>query len=110
MRTESSVRPPSGSATPSSTEALSPQPLFEMQFSLVPARILATAVQIDLFSPLADGAKTAADVAKAARTSERGTRMLLDALAAVNLLAKSDGRYTLRPLAAEFLEIGRAHV
>lgn len=103
MRTEHPGPPSTRSATPSSAAALSPQPLFEMQFTLVPARILTTAVQLNVFSPLADGAKTAADVARVARTSERGTRMLLDALAAINLLAKSDGRYTLSPLAAEFL-------
>jgi len=74
-----------------------------MQFTLVPARILTIGVQLNVFSPLADGAKTAAEIARATRTSERGTRMLLDALTAVNLLAKSDGRYTLSPLAAEFL-------
>ena len=111
MRTHSPTRRSSGSSTsaPAPTRTASrssvpnPQPIFEMQFSLVPARILATAVQLELFSRLADGAKTVAEVARAAHTSERGTRMLLDALAAIQLIAKSNGRYRLSPLAAEFL-------
>jgi ubiquinone/menaquinone biosynthesis C-methylase UbiE len=46
-------------------------------------------------------------VAQAVDASERGIRMLLDALTALELLSKDDGRYDLTPLSAEYLVRGR---
>jgi ubiquinone/menaquinone biosynthesis C-methylase UbiE len=74
-----------------------------MAFSFIPARILTTALQLGVFSHLAAGKKTAEEVARAAAASERGMRMLLDALAACQLLTKRDAHYELTPLAARFL-------
>jgi ubiquinone/menaquinone biosynthesis C-methylase UbiE len=74
-----------------------------MWFSYAPSCVLGAAVQLDVFSHIAAGSSTAAEVARAAGATERGTRMLLDALTGFELLTKQDDHYTLAPLAAEFL-------
>ena len=91
--------------TPMPTQAalLDPAPLMQMSFSFAAARILSTAVQLDIFSYIAAGAQTASEIAQAARASERGTRMLLDALRGFELLTKHKDAYALSPLAARFL-------
>ena len=66
--------------------ALDPQQLMQMSMSFTSSRILSAAVRLDVFTPLAAGPKTAAAVAKVVGASERGTRMLLDALTALQLL------------------------
>jgi ubiquinone/menaquinone biosynthesis C-methylase UbiE len=77
--------------------------LLEMQFAMAPTRVLSASVQLGIFSHIADGNTTAQEIAKAAGASERGTRMLLDALAAFRLVNKSDGHYELTPLSSQFL-------
>jgi ubiquinone/menaquinone biosynthesis C-methylase UbiE len=74
-----------------------------MGMSYTSSRILAAAVRLNVFAPLAAGPGTAADVARAAGASERGTRMLLDGLIALQLLTKDGGRYRLTPSAARYL-------
>ena len=80
-----------------------PQAIFQIYFGMLPGRALATAVQLDIFSPLADGPRDAAAVAAAIKASPRGVRMLLDAMASMRLLSKSDGGYALTPLARAHL-------
>ena len=77
--------------------------LMQMNFSFAPARILTTALQLGVFSHLAAGHSTTADVARAADSSERGTRMLLDALVGFHLLSKDGDNYTLTPHARQYL-------
>jgi ubiquinone/menaquinone biosynthesis C-methylase UbiE len=75
-----------------------PQSLLQMHFAMMPARVLAVGVQLDVFSRLAEGNDTVPALAAAIGASERGLRMLLDALTALGLLAKPEGRYALTPL------------
>jgi ubiquinone/menaquinone biosynthesis C-methylase UbiE len=75
----------------------------QMSFSFAPSRILSAAVQLDIFSKISAGAQTASEIAKAADASERGTRMLLDALRGFELLTKHKDAYTVSPMAAKFL-------
>jgi ubiquinone/menaquinone biosynthesis C-methylase UbiE len=77
--------------------------IMQMAFSHAPARILSSAVQLGLFSPLAEGKQTAQEIASAAGASERGVRMLLDALVGFQLLNRTGERYELTPLAAKHL-------
>jgi ubiquinone/menaquinone biosynthesis C-methylase UbiE len=85
-----------------STE-IGPEQLMQMGMSYCTSRTLSTGVKLDMFSHLASGPATAADVARAASTSERGMRMLLDALTALQLLTKSGGRYALTAPSERFL-------
>jgi SAM-dependent methyltransferase len=50
-------------------------------------------LKFDVFSHIAAGKKTAPEIAVAAGASERGMRMLLNALVGLELLAKREGRY-----------------
>jgi len=88
------------------TNAQTPSPLeqiMQMNFSFAPACVMTAALRLGVFSHLAAGKSTAAEIAQAAESSERGTRMLLDALAGFGLLTKSGGRYELTPHARQYL-------
>jgi ubiquinone/menaquinone biosynthesis C-methylase UbiE len=80
-----------------------PQRLQQMHFSFAAERVLSTSLKFNVYSHIAAGKKTAAEIAAAAGASERGMRMLLDAAAALELLVKREGRYELTPDAARYL-------
>ena len=82
---------------------MNPEVLHQLHFSFVPSRVLTMGLRFDVFSHIASGKKTTEAVARAARASERGTRMLLNSLAALGLLAKRQERYGLAPIAARYL-------
>ncbi|NLX55027.1 MAG: methyltransferase domain-containing protein [Planctomycetaceae bacterium] len=67
--------------------------------------ILAAAVDLDLFERLVPGARTAAEVAAAAGTDVRATTIVLDALAAVDLLVKQGDRYRVAAEYAPYLSV-----
>jgi SAM-dependent methyltransferase len=67
--------------------------LHQAHFSFAPERVLSTSLKFDVFSHIAAGKKTAPEIAAAAGTSERGMRMLLNALVGLELLAKCEGSY-----------------
>lgn len=64
---------------------------------------LKAAIDLDVFTAVDEGARTAMDVARRTGASERGTRILCDFLTIVGLLSKSNGSYALAPDAAAFL-------
>lgn len=82
---------------------LSPQALMEMSFSFAPSRVLSAALQLAVFSHIAAGKKSVAEIAQAAEASERGMRMLLDALVPLQLLTREGDAFELTPMAAEYL-------
>ena len=74
------------------------------------SRILLTAVRLGLFAVIGrSGPAAAAEVADASGTDPRACGMLLDALCALDLLEKRDGRYLVPPDRTEFLVPGGAH-
>lgn len=84
-----------------------PQPSPELFFETVnayqrPAAIKA-AVELDLFTALGEGQKTAQELASACAASERGVRILCDYLVIIGFLTKADGRYGLTQDSAVFL-------
>jgi len=56
---------------------------------------LRAAVELDVFGPLADGAKTAEQVAQQIGAHSRGVELLLDALVGLELVSRHEGRYRL---------------
>jgi ubiquinone/menaquinone biosynthesis C-methylase UbiE len=82
---------------------MTPEQLMQMSMSYTASRILAAGVQLDVFAHVAAGRPTAAEIARASGASERGLRMLLDALAALQLLTKSGGGYQLTPASRQYL-------
>lgn len=67
------------------------------------AKQLFEASRIGLFAALADGDRSAAQLAGATGVSERIARILADAMAAKGLLVRAEGRYALQPDAAAYL-------
>lgn len=58
------------------------------------AQVLCTAQRVDLFRTLAAAPLTSEELAQRMDCSERGTRILCNALSALGLLRKKDGRYS----------------
>lgn len=67
------------------------------------SRILLTAAELDLFTLLAAGPLDAEEIARRLGAKLRGLNILLDALAALGLLSKSDGRYACPAETARYL-------
>jgi predicted O-methyltransferase YrrM len=66
------------------------------------SRILLTAVELDLFSAVGQGA-TAAEAASRLQTDERATEMLMNALVALQMLQKEKDVFSNTQLAAQYL-------
>jgi (2Fe-2S) ferredoxin/precorrin-6B methylase 2 len=73
-----------------------------------PSRVLLTAVELDLFTAVGDGA-SATEVATRLRTDPRATEALLNALVALGLLEKGEERFRNGEWAASFLGAGALH-
>src|SRR5437764_1164127 len=61
------------------------------------------AVQLDVFTTIAQGNKTVADIAKALKVPKRGLERLLDALVGVGYLTKRGTQFGLTPVSDTFL-------
>ena len=88
---------------PGMPQTPSEQMIMQLGMSFIPSRVLAVALQFEFFSHIGSGRETASEIAAAARASERGTAMLLDALVGLELLAKKDGCYSLTKVSDRFL-------
>jgi len=64
---------------------------------------LKAAIELDIFTHIADGASTAAEIAQRAHSSERGMRILCDFMTIRGFLSKSDAHYANTPTAQVFL-------
>lgn len=80
-----------------------PMRIFDVLNAYQQTMALKGAVELDIFTHIADGAVTAAEIAKRSRTSERGVRILCDFLTIHGLLIKSGVAYSLGADAAAFL-------
>lgn len=67
------------------------------------AKIFLTSVKLDLYTPLADGPKTAEALAAIIKADPGYLERLLDALVTIGLLRWEAGRYSNTPVVAEFL-------
>jgi ubiquinone/menaquinone biosynthesis C-methylase UbiE len=65
---------------------------------------LRSAVELDIFTAIAQGAKTPVALAEQIQASERGLRVLCDYLVIIGLLQKNNGTYSLTPDTAVFLD------
>ena len=81
----------------------SPQLFFETASGYQRTAALKAAIQLDLFSAIGDGARTAAAIAGACGGLPRGVRILCDYLTLIGLLNKENDAYTLTPDSSVFL-------
>jgi ubiquinone/menaquinone biosynthesis C-methylase UbiE len=99
--------PASSTATPGERPAIDAAALMQIHFSFAASRIVAAALELELFAALASGEKTAPELVDATGCSSRGLPMLLDALVPLGLLSKHDGRYKLTPVSEQYLAKGK---
>ncbi|HEX9003411.1 MAG TPA: class I SAM-dependent methyltransferase [Blastocatellia bacterium] len=89
-----------------SLQAAQPSP--ERFFSTVNAyqatAAIKAAVELDLFTAIAEGNATATAIAERCQATERGARILSDFLVVMGFLTKQDGQYGLTPDSAVFLD------
>lgn len=77
--------------------------VLEVSWGFQKSCVLTAAAQLNVFTHLAESAKTAAELAEAIGGDLRGTTVLADALAAMEMLVKTDRRYALADGIAETL-------
>jgi len=80
------------------------QPIWQLMTAFQHSAAFKTAVELELFTKIAEGNKTAADIATATNASERGIRILSDTLTILGLLTKSGDEYSLTADSAFFLD------
>lgn len=68
------------------------------------AAVARAAIELDVFTRLAEGLSTVDEVATACGCAPRGMRILLDALTVLDLIVKREGRYSLTRDSALFLD------
>jgi hypothetical protein len=90
------------------TNNLDPGHIMQTATAFWASKALLTAVELDLFTKLGDGATTAAELGKAAGLHPRGTYDFFDALVALKFLNRDgdgpDGKYRNTPETAAFLD------
>jgi cyclopropane fatty-acyl-phospholipid synthase-like methyltransferase len=81
----------------------SPDLFFDTLTAYQKTGALKAAIDLDLFTALADAPATAAEVSKACHAAERGVRILCDYLTVLGFLQKAGDQYSLTPDSAVFL-------
>ena len=77
--------------------------VFDTLFAYQRSAALKSAIDLDVFTAIDEGAQTPPAIATRCGASERGTRILCDYLAVLGLLKKADVTYQLAPESATFL-------
>jgi SAM-dependent methyltransferase len=90
----------------SSSQSLGPTPehFFRTVNAFQLTRALKGAIDLDLFTAIAEGNTTAKALAECRQASERGMRILCDCLVVTGFLTKAGGAYALAPDSAMFLD------
>jgi ubiquinone/menaquinone biosynthesis C-methylase UbiE len=81
-----------------------PERIFETMNAFQRTQALGAAIELDLFSAIGEGASAAKSLGERVGAAERGVRILCDYLVVIGLLSKNDGRYSLAPDTALFLD------
>ncbi|WP_435532587.1 methyltransferase [Streptomyces violaceusniger] len=87
---------------------ISPEPILQVGLGFMASKALLTAVELDLFSQLAEGPRTGGDLAEELGLHPRGAVDFLDALVALGFLERSGGAYRNSPSADAFLDRKKA--
>jgi len=90
-----------------SNQELSPRPLMRILGDFANSQILDASLEYDFFTLIHRGLQSSDEVARAAGTDARATRIVLDSLPALGLVEKRQGKYFLTPTAELFLVKGK---
>src|SRR3954447_4083853 len=89
---------------PSSAMQLSPENTWKLLTGFQASAAFKAAVELELFTKIGEGHRTAAEIASVAGAAERGIRILADAMTVLGLLTKSGDEYSLTDESAAFLD------
>jgi O-methyltransferase domain/Dimerisation domain len=81
-----------------------PDAIMQLGFAFWGSKTLLSAIELGLFTELADGALDAETIAVRLGLHRRGVRDFLDALVALGMLGRRDGLYSNTPATVEFLD------
>ncbi|MFF4481050.1 methyltransferase [Streptomyces sp. NPDC001520] len=87
---------------------ISPEPILQVGLGFMASKALLTAVELDLFSRLAEGPRTGGDLGEAIGLHPRGAADFLDALVALGFLERSEDVYRNSPSVDTFLDRRKA--
>ncbi len=87
-----------------SADAPSPELFLQSVTAYQRTEALRAAIELDLFTAIAEGSSAVAPLAERCSASQKGVRVLCDYLAVAGFLVKADGRYALTPSTAKFLD------
>jgi 2-polyprenyl-3-methyl-5-hydroxy-6-metoxy-1,4-benzoquinol methylase len=82
----------------------SPQLFWETITAFQRSAAIKAAVELDVFTKIGEGNKTASAIAKVCGASERGVRILCDTMTVMGFLTKENGNYILNELSSAFLD------
>src|SRR5215475_12021414 len=82
----------------------SPELIFGSLIAYQNVFALKAAIELDLFTAIAEGATDAASLAKRVNAAERGVRILADGMTVQGFLRKENGKYSLSPDSALYLD------
>ncbi|HUB63139.1 MAG TPA: methyltransferase [Methylocella sp.] len=86
------------------TDAITPAHIFQIGFGFWGSKVLLSAVELGLFTELARGPAELATLSERLGLHDRAARDFLDALVALKLLDRRDGRYSNTPASDLFLD------
>ncbi len=86
------------------TDAVTPANIFKVGFGFWESKTLLSAVELGLFTELAKGPAGLGDLSRRLGLHERSARDFLDALVALKMLDRQDGRYGNSPETDHFLD------
>jgi 2-polyprenyl-3-methyl-5-hydroxy-6-metoxy-1,4-benzoquinol methylase len=91
-------------ATPGAASRPTPERIFNTLNAYEQTEALKTAIELDVFTAIGEGADTSAAIAAKIGAAERGARILCDFLTIQGFLTKTADRYTLTDESALFLD------
>ncbi len=91
-------------SSPAAASQPSPVLFFETINAYQRTAALKSAIELDVFTAIGEGASTVPEIARRSKAAERGVRILCDYLVVVGFLTKSGNRYGLTPDTAMFLD------
>ena len=81
-----------------------PQPIWQIMTGFQMSAAYKAAIELELFTKIAEGHNTTAKLSTACGAAERGIRILADTMTVLGFLAKDNGEYSLSEVAATFLD------
>jgi hypothetical protein len=86
------------------THAISPEPILQLGTAFWASKTLLSAIELGVFTELAAEPMTCAELSSRLALHSRGARDFFDALVALGMLARENGRYANTPSSAAFLD------